>query len=718
VIGSTSSSSSGRVSVNGWYYDWQALQPLQSASALCGAHADACSGGQISRAAAAGDARCNDMCCSGHGTCLAIDGGICECDLGYRGEHCEQQGCTSDQITSHAGIRECDTTCCSGRGRCSDAGGGMCECDLGYGPDGVGSDALTSMVMNGIARSVQVRIDDGTSTATGIRGVLMMNIDGQGWDAVCDDGFGDDEARVFCAVLGFDASEGVSSQYDTEHGDSSFAADDIQCLHGSVDISDCTTSQSPYSHNCGDSETVGLDCQVAQYCSTGVSACSAGQISRAAAAGDARCAGMCCSGHGTCLAIDGGICECDLGWHGERCEEEGCTAHQIAGSRDARCAGMCCSGHGTCSADGGGQCVCEYGYFGDHCEERGCTSEQIAAGFESDECHTMCCSAPNGACSADGSCSCALGFGPELVELGPVPLTGCPADGSLVRIIPGTRYDHGPESSNPGGVDGHITDCSSSDSLHVSWTYGRSNIYNFRDLYLVSPQGSSTFGCSEPTTTCTSRQIVSGSSTDECSAACCSGFGACGEDGICQCDSDHHGEECEFDGTSPGDPDQCPGLNLALTTSPYAGSTSSASDSFSISCGRGRDQVFFIDLPHGQRLEIGQTTNSYDSTHTTRWGGACPGDHQISCTDDPDTRRHSWTNQNGQTERVYFIVDAFGSGSGSFTLTWSVSDGSAVSSSACADICNRNSCGSDCPICAGAGYPGNGCSGCGSDVQC
>ena len=456
-----------------------------------------------------------------------------------------------------------------------------------------------------------------------------------------------------------------------------------------------------------------------------------------------QCAEMCCAGRGLCSTQSGGSCECNLGFGPE--DSTGLLAAASSSSSDrllcdvanytcstgqigravaagattaerARCDSLCCGGHGTCSADGGGQCVCEYGYFGDYCEERGCTSDQIAAGFESDLCHTMCCSAPNGACSADGSCSCALGFGPESSSSRCTAST-CVAGDEVVLTDDYRSYSDassGPLSPGEVGTIVGMGSCYSGSTQVRSWCY------DFAALAVPALRTrGSTFGCSEPTTTCTSRQIISGSSTDECSAACCSGFGACRDDGVCQCDSDHHGEECEFDGTSPGDPDQCPGLNLALTTSPYAGSTSSASDSFSL-CGRGRDQVFFIDLPHGQRLEIGQTTNSYDSRHTTRWGGACPGDHSISCTDDPDTRRHSWTNHNAQTERVYFIVDAYGSGSGSFTLTWSVSDGSAVSSSACADICNLHSCGSDCPICAGtgAGYPGNGCSGCGSDVQC
>ena len=57
--------------------------------------------------------------------------------------------------------------------------------------------------------------------------------------------------------------------------------------------------------------------------------------------------------------------------------------------------------------------------------------------------------------------------------------------------------------------------------------------------------------------------------------------------------------------------DDCPGLDLAKVRSPYAGSTSGASDDLS-SCAEGSDRVFFIDLDPGQTLDIGQTTNNYN----------------------------------------------------------------------------------------------------------
>lgn len=112
--------------------------------------------------------------------------------------------------------------------------------------------------------------------------------------------------------------------------------------------------------------------------------------------------------------------------------------------------------------------------------------------------------------------------------------------------------------------------------------------------------------------------------------------------------------------------------NLAALTSPYTGSISGSTDDVS-TCGRGGDEVFFIDLLPDMRIDIGQDSNTFDSKHSTRWGGACPGDNSVRCTDDPDTTRHHWTNNQGQTERVYFILDSYSSSAhGDFVLSWTV----------------------------------------------
>ena len=109
------------------------------------------------------------------------------------------------------------------------------------------------MTFDGSSRTVQARISGG-----GPRGVLEMNIDGQGWGVVCDDYFdhNNNGATAFCMSLGF-AGGGV--QYD-ESGRTDYAADDIVCETGSTSIEQCTSVQQPYVHNCGSSETVGIEC--------------------------------------------------------------------------------------------------------------------------------------------------------------------------------------------------------------------------------------------------------------------------------------------------------------------------------------------------------------------------------------------------------------------------------------------------------------------------
>ena len=113
------------------------------------------------------------------------------------------------------------------------------------------------MAMSGASRRVHVRISGG-----GNRGVLEMNIDAGGWDAVCDDGFGSAEAIAVCQTLGFS----TGTTYDTTHGDAHFAVDDLDCPNSASSLSECSTSTAPYNDNCADSETVGIECSGTAEC--------------------------------------------------------------------------------------------------------------------------------------------------------------------------------------------------------------------------------------------------------------------------------------------------------------------------------------------------------------------------------------------------------------------------------------------------------------------
>ena len=46
--------------------------------------------------------------------------------------------------------------------------------------------------------------------------------------------------------------------------------------------------------------------------------------------------------------------------------------------------------------------------------------------------------------------------------------------------------------------------------------------------------------------------------------------------------------------------------------------------------------IFMMDVPAGSIFTARQIVNDYDSMHETRWGGDCPGDNVMQCTDDSD----------------------------------------------------------------------------------
>lgn len=113
--------------------------------------------------------------------------------------------------------------------------------------------------------------------------------------------------------------------------------------------------------------------------------------------------------------------------------------------------------------------------------------------------------------------------------------------------------------------------------------------------------------------------------------------------------------------------------DLSTVSTPYLGTTKTGMNTHATSCGgSGNEQILYIDVPPDFTLNIGMSSNSYDSTHETRWGGACPGNNLVKCTDDPDTEEHVWNNDQGAVQRAYFIIDAYSTGSGDFTLNWTV----------------------------------------------
>ncbi len=113
--------------------------------------------------------------------------------------------------------------------------------------------------------------------------------------------------------------------------------------------------------------------------------------------------------------------------------------------------------------------------------------------------------------------------------------------------------------------------------------------------------------------------------------------------------------------------------DLASLTSPYSATTLGYENDFSdCSMNNSVDRFFYIDVPDGATIEIWQSWNNYDSRHTMRYGGACPGTTVIGCIDDSDYTPISWTNTTGSEQRVYWINAGYSSYSGDFTLNWTL----------------------------------------------
>ena len=88
------------------------------------------------------------------------------------------------------------------------------------------------------------------------------------------------------------------------------------------------------------------------------------------------------------------------------------------------------------------------------------------------------------------------------------------------------------------------------------------------------------------------------------------------------------------------------------------------------------DRVFKINVPKGQKLQIQQISNNFDSMHAMYYDGNCPGEKKILCFNDSDTRVNEWINLEEGSVDVYFIIGAYyRNDSGDFTLHWSLSQG-------------------------------------------
>lgn len=112
-------------------------------------------------------------------------------------------------------------------------------------------------------------------------------------------------------------------------------------------------------------------------------------------------------------------------------------------------------------------------------------------------------------------------------------------------------------------------------------------------------------------------------------------------------------------------------IDLSMISPPYNGSTINAENSFAFcNMEQSNDLIFYHDVDPGATITIWKSYNSYDSRHTMRWGGDCPGIYQIDCINTPHYKPISWINTNQTTQRVWFIVGGQHGQQGNFTLEW------------------------------------------------
>lgn len=120
-------------------------------------------------------------------------------------------------------------------------------------------------------------------------------------------------------------------------------------------------------------------------------------------------------------------------------------------------------------------------------------------------------------------------------------------------------------------------------------------------------------------------------------------------------------------------------IDLSTLTSPTSNTTVGAANNFTPSCSTSNapDIYYKINVPAGYTLNIGQSTNGYDSIHSTFYG-SCASQTAIQCMDDPDTpadgttSQVSWTNSTGSAQDVYWVQDGYTTNSGTFTLQWAL----------------------------------------------
>ncbi|MXN92716.1 T9SS sorting signal type C domain-containing protein [Flavobacterium sp. Sd200] len=115
-------------------------------------------------------------------------------------------------------------------------------------------------------------------------------------------------------------------------------------------------------------------------------------------------------------------------------------------------------------------------------------------------------------------------------------------------------------------------------------------------------------------------------------------------------------------------------INLATLTSPYSGTTAGFANNNTPTCNTGgtaADVFYYIAVPNGYTLTIGQTASNYDSIRSIFYG-SCDSQTPIGCVDFPEIGTTTWENTTGSTQNLYYVQDGWNANQGTYTLAWSL----------------------------------------------
>ncbi|CAC5401413.1 unnamed protein product [Mytilus coruscus] len=217
---------------------------------------------------------CDDVICQNGGTCKNGPSTFtCQCVEGYYGAVCEATPC-DDVICQNGGTCKngpstfncqcvegfygavceatpCDDVICQNGGTCKNGPSTFtCQCVEDY--------------YGAVCEDyIEVWLVDGSHS---LEGRVEIYVNGA-WGTICDDEFGEEEARVICGMLGYSNNGSVPySAYSDAYfgqGSGSIVLDDLNCIGTETNIFDCQ-SNGLFNHDCEHSEDAGVACQDAR----------------------------------------------------------------------------------------------------------------------------------------------------------------------------------------------------------------------------------------------------------------------------------------------------------------------------------------------------------------------------------------------------------------------------------------------------------------------